>query len=40
MELATPEIEAMLTVSVVYNKNIQTNMPKSMVPDPEWFDRN
>ena len=21
-------------------KNIQTMMPKSMVPDPEWFDRN
>ena len=23
---------------VAFNKNIQTAIPKSMVPDPEWFD--
>ena len=42
IEPATSETEEMLTVPApaVYNKNIQTMIPKSMVPDPEWFDRN
>ena len=40
MELATPETEVMLTVLAVYNKNVQTNILKSMVPDSGWFDRN
>jgi len=41
-ELVTPEIKEILTASVpaVYNKNIQTTTPKSMVPDLGWFDRN
>ena len=40
-ELATTETEEMLTVPApaVYNKNTQIMMPKSMVLDPEWFDR-
>ena len=39
-ELAIPETEEMLTAPVpaVYNENTQTSMPKSMVPDPGWFD--
>jgi len=38
-EPAAPETEEMLIVPVpaVYNKNIQTTTPKSMVPDTEWF---
>jgi len=41
-EPATSETEEMLTVPVpaVYNKNTQTMMLKSMIPDPEWFDGN
>ena len=40
-EPATPETEDMLTAPAPagYNKNVSTAMPKSMVPDPEWFDR-
>ena len=34
-------MEEMLTVlaPAMYNKNVQTIIPKSMVPDPRWFDR-
>jgi len=41
-KLATSETEEMLTAPVlaVYNENIQTTTPKSMVPDLEWFDGN
>jgi len=40
-ELAISETEEMLIAPVpaVYNKNVQTMTPKSMVPDLEWFDR-
>ena len=40
-EPVTPEIEEMLTAPVpaVYNENIQTMTPKSMVLDLGWFDR-
>jgi len=40
IEPATPETEKMLIapVPVVYNENIQTTIPKSIVLDPEWFD--
>jgi len=40
-DLATLETEEMLTAPApaVYNKNTQTSMPKSMVPDPGWFNR-
>ena len=36
IELATPETEEMLIVLVlaVYNENVQTTTPKSMVPNP------
>ena len=30
----------MSTAPVVTNKNAQAGMPRSMVPDPEWFDSN
>jgi len=38
-EPAIPETEEILIVPipVVYNENVQASMPKSMVPDPEWF---
>jgi len=41
-KLATSETEEMLTAPVpaVYNENIQTTTPKSMVPDLKWFDGN
>ena len=40
-EPVTPETsEEILTVLVVSNKTVQAVIPKSMVPDPEWFDRN
>ena len=41
-ELATSKIEEMSTAlaPAVYNENAQASMPKSMVPDPGWFDRN
>jgi len=39
-ELATPQTKEMLTASVlaVYNGIEQIFMPKSMLPDPGWFD--
>jgi len=40
-EPATSETEEMLIAAApaVYNKNILTAMPKSMVPDLGWFNR-
>jgi len=40
IEPATPETEEMLTAlaPAVYNKNIQTTAPNSMVSDLRWFD--
>ena len=29
-----------MSVLAAINKNIQTRMPKNMVPDPEWFNSN
>jgi len=39
-ELATLETEEISAAPVpaVYNENVQTTTPKSMVPDPGWFD--
>jgi len=40
IELVTPETEEMSIAPAlaVYNENVQTMTPKSMVPDLEWFD--
>jgi len=40
IESATPETEEMPTAPAPagYNKNVSTMVPKSMVPDPGWFD--
>ena len=40
LERATKYTDNMLIVPVVYNKTVQTVMPKSIVLDPEWFDGN
>ena len=39
-EPATPEIKEMSTAPAPagYNENVLTAMPKSMVPNPGWFD--
>ena len=40
IESATPKMsEEMSTASAVHNKTVQTIMPKSMVSDPRWFNR-
>ena len=40
IELAISETKEMLTVPVlaIYNENVQIIIPKSIVPDPGWFD--
>jgi len=40
IELVTPETEEMSIAPAlaVYNENVQTMTPKSMVPDLGWFD--
>ena len=38
-KLASKEI-SIIVILVVYNKMTQTVIPKSMIPDPGWFDDN
>jgi len=38
IEPASEEILITLILVVVHNKIIQAVIPKSIIPDPEWFD--
>jgi len=37
-QTTTEEILTALVLAVAMNENVQTGMPKNIVPDPGWFD--